>query len=190
MMSLPPVHPALIHLAVAFVLLSFVADVSGRRWRSRRLAAVGAWSLWLGTATAGIGIAAGYSDMGRVALAHPTESLVDLHVVIGWVLGVFLLALSVWRWRIRQQARRVVTRPYFFAALLGAAFTTFQTWYGAELVFSHGAGVAAAGQGIQPAQQAQRRLARIRELFAPDTGVGGVGGGGSTEQGRDGERRD
>lgn len=183
-MSLPPAHPALIHLAVAFVLLSFIADVVGRLAANRRLSRIGSWSLWLGTVTAAIGIAAGYWDMRRASLADATQRLTDLHVVLGWWLGGFLILLSGWRWRIRQQARRVVTKPYLVAAVLAASFTAFQTWYGAELVFSHGAGVAAAGQGIEPAQNAQERLARIHNALAPlESGIGGVGDDNGAERG-------
>jgi uncharacterized membrane protein len=184
-MSLPPIHPALIHVAVAFVLLSFCVDVLGKLSANRRLARIGAWSLWLGTATAALGVAAGYWDMRRASLSDATERLADLHVVIGWCLGGFLIVLSGWRWRIRQQARRVVTKPYLAAVVLGAAFTAFQTWYGAELVYSHGAGVAAAGQGIEPAQDAQERLARIHDVLAPqESGIGGIGNGAGAERGQ------
>jgi uncharacterized membrane protein len=184
-MSLPPVHPALIHVAVAFVLLSFCVDVAGKLSANRRLARIGAWSLWLGTAIATLGIAAGYWDMRRASLAVETERLTNLHVVMGWWLGGLLALLSAWRWRIRQQARRVVTKPYLVAAMLGASFTAFQTWYGAELVYSHGAGVAAAGQGIEPAHDAQERLARIRDVLAPqESGIGGIGNGVGAQRGQ------
>ena len=184
-MSLPPVHPVLIHLSVAFLLLSVVADLVAKLIGKPALARVGFWSLCVATLSAGVGIASGYWDMKRVALSDETGSFVDLHTLIGWVLGAMIVILAIWRWRIRQQARRLVTKPYVLGGLIVLALTAFQTWYGAELVYSHGAGVAAAGQGIEPPDRAQERLARIREALAPlENAVGGVGQKSDSEAGQ------
>jgi uncharacterized membrane protein len=185
-MTLPPVHPALIHLSVAFLLLSFGADVGAKLARRPGLARVGFWTLVLATFSAAIGIAAGYVDTRRLAVSGEAGDLVDLHAWLGWLLASLLGVLGIWRWRIRQQARRVVTKPYVIAAFIALALTAFQTWYGAELVFSHGIGVAAAGQGIEPAEEARTRLTRVREALAPlETAVGGVGQKSDTEQGKE-----
>ena len=184
-MSLPPIHPVLIHLSVAFLLLSVAADLVAKLMRKASLARVGFWSLLLATLSASVGIAAGYWDIKRVVLSDKTGDLVDLHTLIGWMLGVLLVVLTIWRWRIRQQARRLVTKPYALGAVVVLSLTAFQTWYGAELVYSHGAGVAAAGQGIEPAPQARERLVRVQEALAPlESAVGGVGQKSDTERGR------
>jgi uncharacterized membrane protein len=184
-MSLPPIHPALIYLSVAFMLLSFGADLVAKLVGKPSLARVGFWSLFLATIIGGIAIAAGYWDVNRAALSGETVSLIDLHVLAGWALVGLLIVLLIWRWRIRQQARRLVTKPYVIGALAALALTAFETWYGAELVFSHGAGVAAAGQGVEPAAEAQERLARVKNALAPLEGaVGGVAEKSDTERGR------
>jgi uncharacterized membrane protein len=184
-MSLPPVHPALIHCSVAFLLLSVVADHVAKLMRKPALARAGFWSLSIATLSTGAGIGTGYWDVKRIVLSDETGDLVDLHTLIGWMLGALLVVLTIWRWRIRQQARRLVTKPYALGAVLVLSLTTFQTWYGAELVYSHGAGVAAAGQGIEPAAQAQGRLVRVQEALAPlESAVGGVGEKSDTERGR------
>jgi hypothetical protein len=85
----------------------------------------------------------------------------------------------------------VVTAPYTLAAIVVFSLTMFQGWYGGEMVYSHGAGVAAAGQGTEPAAAAQERLARVREIFNPDgaTAVGAPGTNGTTIRGEERERK-
>jgi uncharacterized membrane protein len=144
-MTLPPVHPALVHLPIAFVILSFIADVAAKIIRRESVANIGFWALAAAGVSAVLTIAAGYWDMNRAALSVETHSYVDLHLIIGWVLAACLGVLMIWRWRVRQQARRFVTRPYAVAAMAVLTLTLFQGWYGGEMVFSHGAGVAAAG---------------------------------------------
>lgn len=179
-MSLPPLHPALVHLPIAFVVLSFVADLVGKMTRRESLRLLGYWCMVAALLGGVVTIAAGYFDYNRVALAPETERFVALHLRIGWLLAACLVVLTVWRWRIRQQARRVVTMPYLFASFLVFSLTLFQGWYGGEMVYSAGAGVAAAGQGTESPAQALERLARVREKIAgPDSAMGSPARGGT-----------
>ena len=186
-MNLPPLHPALVHLPIAFVVLSVAADILAKVTRRESLRHVGLWSLLAAVLTGGLTIATGYWDMNRASLEGETENYVDLHRKVGWVLVSALAVLAIWRWRIRQQARRVVTAPYTAVALMVFALTMFQGWFGGELVFSHGAGVAAAGQGTEPAEIAQERLARVRGVLEP--GATAVGAPGTNEAAARGEQR-
>jgi uncharacterized membrane protein len=182
-MTLPPIHPALVHLPIAFVLLSFAADVVALITRRRSLRHVGWWAMVAALGTGALAIAAGYWDLSRVALSPETRDYAELHMKFGWALGLSLSVLTIWRWRIRQQARRTVTKPYALAALLVFALTIFQGWFGGELVYAHGAGVAAAGQGTEHPDKAQQRLARVREWFAPDVAVGAPGTNAAAQRG-------
>lgn len=187
-MNLPPLHPALVHLPIAFVVLSVVADLLAKVTRRRSLRHVGLWSLLAALASAIVTIATGYWDMNRAALSPETLEYVNLHMKVGWALAGGLVVLSIWRWRIRQQARYVVTIPYSFAAVLLFSVTMFQGWYGGEMVYSHGAGVAAAGQGTESAEVAQERLARVRSILEPGaTAVGAPGTNATTTRGKERE---
>jgi uncharacterized membrane protein len=175
-MSLPPIHPALVHLPIAFVLLSVFADFFARITRRQSLRHVGMWSLFAAFLSACVTVAAGYWDLNRVSLTAQTEEYVSFHLKVGWTLLALLAVLSIWRWRIRQQARRVVTKPYLAASWVLFALTMFQGWFGGEMVYTHGAGVAAAGQGTEPVHRAQDRLARILDVFdGSDHAVGAPG---------------
>src|ERR1051326_1645343 len=99
-MNLPPMHPALVHLPIAFVLLSVVADVLAKITKRESFRHVGLWSLLAALVGGVITIAAGYWDMNHAALSGDTHEYVDLHLKIGWALAAGLIVLSIWRWRI------------------------------------------------------------------------------------------
>ena len=160
-LDLPPLHPALVHFPIALVTLSFVFDLFGRMFHKRSLYSSGWWTLCAASITAIISMPLGYYDMNRDMLSPSTHELVDIHLKIGWVLLVVILLLTVWRWFLRRQPDRGPQGGYLTAAFVAMCLTLFQGWYGGEMVFSHGAGVAAAEQGPQMAEDAQRSLQKV-----------------------------
>jgi uncharacterized membrane protein len=183
-MSFLPIHPAVVHLPIALVLLSVAADLSARlvKVESRRAAfrTVGFWSLLAGLAGGALAIAAGYLDLHRAALSPETVPFVKLHMTIGWVLVACLVLLAAWRWLIWHRGQMTISTGYLVGAFLVLGITLFQGWYGGELVYSFGAGVAPAGQGTETAQKARGRLAAVRNLLAPGETFGGAESPGGT----------
>ena len=177
-MSMPPIHPALVHLPISFVLLSVLADLAARlsKEESRRamFRTVGFWSLAAAAIGAVLTVAAGYFDMSRVALDPDTHELVRLHLRIGWVLTISLLLLAAWRWLIWHRGQMTIGRGYLTVGFMVVGLTFFQGWYGSEMVYSHGAGVAAAGQGTESAEDAEGRLIAVRNILQP--GAAAIGG--------------
>lgn len=175
-MSFLPIHPAIVHLPIAFVLLSAAADLCARLVKSevRRGAfrAVGFWSLLAALGGALLAIAAGYLDLDRLALARETSSFVYLHMTIGWVLAGCLTVLFAWRWLIWHRGQMTINTSYLVSVFLVLGITLFQGWYGGEMVYSYGAGVAPTGQGTETARAAQGRLIAVRNVLAPATAVG------------------
>jgi uncharacterized membrane protein len=184
-MNFPPIHPALVHLPIAFVLLSVAADFCARlsKMESKRAAfrAVGFWSLLAGLTGGVLTIAAGYWDMNRAALATETHEFVDLHMTIGWILAACLIVLSAWRWLIWHRGQMTINTSYLVAGIVVLGLTFFQGWYGGEMVYSYGAGVAPAGQGTETVQAAQGRLLAVRNILEPGaTAIGGAESPGGT----------
>ncbi len=185
-MSVPPIHPAIVHLPIAFVLLSVTADFFARLSKAEQHRAafrtLGFWSLVAALTGGLITIAAGYWDMNHAALTRETDSLVDLHMTIGWILAASLAWLTAWRWLIWHRGQMTINTAYLVAGFLVLGLTFFQGWYGGEMVYSYGAGVAAAGQGTESAGAAQRRLATVQSVLEPNAAVGGAESPGGTNQ--------
>jgi uncharacterized membrane protein len=183
-MNFLPLHPALVHLPIAFVLLSVGADLGARLAKSetRRAAfrTVGFWSLLAALVGVALAIAAGYLDLDRAALAPETREFVDLHMTIGWILGGCLVVLSAWRWLIWHRGQMTINTAYLFAAFLVLGITFFQGWYGGEMVYSYGAGVAPTGQGTETVQAARESLIAVRDILEPGSAVGAAESPGGT----------
>ena len=186
-MSLPPIHPALVHLPIAFVLLSVIADLCARlsRLEARRAAfrTVGFGSLVAALIGGTLTIAAGYLDINRAALAPETHEFVDLHMTIGWTIGVALVILTCWRWLIWHRGQMTINNSYLVSGFLVLLLILFQGWYGGEMVYSYGAGVAPAGQGTESVEAARHRLAAIRNVLQSGTAIGGAESPGGTNEG-------
>ncbi|HEU5122851.1 MAG TPA: DUF2231 domain-containing protein [Verrucomicrobiae bacterium] len=183
-MNFPPLHPALVHLPIAFVILSVVADFSARASKSepRRaiLRTLGFWSLVAGLIGGLLTIGAGYIDLNRASLSAETSDLVRLHLIAGWTLGIALAILTAWRWLIWHRGQMTINTAYLAGASLVLALTLFQGWYGSEMVYSYGAGVAPAGQGTETVDDAQSRLIAVRSVLEPGSAIGGAESPGGT----------
>ena len=141
-----PIHPILVHFPVALVTVAVGADVIGRLRPSAETRTLGFWCLVVAVLGAAGAVAAGFIDMYRADLAEATHRFVHLHRNIGLVLLAALALIAVWRWRIwRSTAADRVGWPYLRRATAVFTLVVFQGWFGAELVYGHGADVAAAG---------------------------------------------
>ncbi len=164
-MNLPPLHPAIVHFPIALITLSVIAELIGYFGRNQAARTVAWWALASAAISGPITILAGYSDMWRASLAPEVHELVHTHLKIGWTLGVAILGLAIWRWSIRRKPEQGPGGGYLTAAALVFALTMFQGWYGGEMAYAHGAGVAAAGQGMHPREMARARLTPVAEAL-------------------------
>lgn len=169
--NLPPMHPALVHFPIALVAVSFLCDLLGRISKSDSLRSAGWWCLILGAIATVIAVPLGYFDMNRAMLDEDTHEFVDLHLRIGWVLLIVVTFLTVWRSVYRIKPEREVGGFYLFIALLVTGLTFFQGWFGGEMVYAHGAGVAPTNQGTQTATDAKKPLDTVKEALSNVPGL-------------------
>jgi uncharacterized membrane protein len=156
---MPPIHPILVHFPVSLVTVALGADVIGQLRPSAETRALGFWCLVVAVLGAAAAVAAGFIDMYRADLADATHRFVHLHRNIGLVLLAALALLAVWRWRIWRSTAADRGWPYLLSAMAVFTLVLFQGWFGGELVYGHGAGVSAAGQGVESPEEGQMGLA-------------------------------
>lgn len=157
---MPPIHPSLVHFPLALIVFSFVADLIGYFRGSAALRAAGFWSLIGGAIGGVLAVAAGYIDMYRLSLGE-THEYVDFHMYVGWVLLIAVILLAVWRTIIYKKPEQPLSPIYLGAASLVLLLTVFQGWYGGEMVYSQGAGVAAADKGTEKPSSGKQRLEAV-----------------------------
>lgn len=157
---MPTIHPAIVHFPIALTVTSVASDTAGVIFQAGGLSDVGRWTIALAVAGGALAIPAGYRDMRRDALRPGTHDLVHLHKHIGWTIATTLVVLGIWRW-----AGGMPGVVYLVVGWLGVALVLLQAWLGGEIVYAHGAGVAAASQGLKPPEQAQRPSNRFYRLI-------------------------
>jgi len=157
-----PLHPAFVHFPIALVVLSFIADALGRMFNKASLRATGFCSLIAALAFGCITAASGYYDMLRTrGVLGDTFRYVDFHMDVGWILLGSIAVLALWRWLVYARRDRTPGIIYLIAAVLVMGLVLFQGWYGGEMVYSQGAGVAATGKGTEPASNGKQRLDKV-----------------------------
>ena len=157
-----PLHPAFVHFPIALVVFSFLADVLGRLFNKASLRAAAFWSLIGALVFGAITATTGYYDMTRTrGVLGDTFRYVDFHMDIGFILVGAVVVLTVWRWLVYARRDRSPGLVYLIAALLVMGLVLFQGWYGGEMVYSQGAGVAATGKGTEPAANGKQRLDKV-----------------------------
>lgn len=158
---MPPLHPAFVHFPIALVVFSFIADLLGRIFSKPSLRWAGLWSLIAALIFGAITATTGYWDMLRLrGVLGPSIRYVDFHEDAGFILVGAVIALTVWR-IIYSRRDRSPGFLYLIAALLVTGLILFQGWYGGEMVYSQGAGVAAAGKGTEPPADGKQRLDKV-----------------------------
>jgi uncharacterized membrane protein len=165
---MPPVHPDFTHFPIALLTVAFAAAIWAAITRNRAVAGFSWASLVLGFIGLLFTAGTGFLDMKRANLRHTTDELVDLHWKFGIVLTALALVLVIWQ----GVRRRRESPPASAAFLVYYAFVflvlCFQGWYGGELAYAHGAGVAATGQGMTTPDRAAHRIepaaAALRKL--------------------------
>jgi uncharacterized membrane protein len=172
-MNLPPLHAAAVHLPLALIPLSVLAEWVGSIRNSEPARVVAHWSLMIGWVGTGAAVALGYVDLYR-ALDHPeTVSLlpfVHLHLKIGWIIWFGVTVLAWWRLRLaRQRAQR--DRAYLSLATVVLALVAMQGWYGGELVYTGGLGVVPARRGLSDPVKAQQTLKDTHEVLSRVPGL-------------------
>jgi len=170
---MPPLHPDFVHFPIALITVAFAADVLGFLLQKPAWRSFGWGCLVLGFLGTLAAAASGWSDMRRASLHHETHELVDLHWRVGVALAGLLTVLLVWRYRLRRAD--TMRRPWFYLLYFAAVFALlmFQGWFGGELAYAHGAGVAATGQGIASPEHAAHRLER-EQVVSPEELVGAL----------------
>lgn len=171
----PPLHPMLVHFPIALITVSFICDFLSKVFMSASLRSAGWWCLVAGGVTAAGAIPLGYFDMNRASLSWNSHQFVAFHLLVGWMLLGCIAALILWRASFRAKPELSIGGGYLLVAMLVAGLVLFQGWYGGEMVYSHGTGVAAAGQGTRSAAQAAKPLLRIRQALQAVPGFRSTG---------------
>lgn len=138
-MGLQELHPALVHMPLAFAPLSIVSDIAGAATDDPSLTAVGRATIGLAAGTAAIAAVTGLIAQEEVIAEGRASDHLATHRNLNLVGGMALFGMALWR-------RNNDPGPGYIALGAGLLGTMFYTAYlGGKMVYDHGVGVKAAG---------------------------------------------
>lgn len=133
-----PIHPIVVHFVIAMVFFSFFCDVVGYFTRNHRLFEVSFWNMFVASVCIFLAVIFGQFEAG---LANPYEAakpVLNLHTITGWSLSAIVVAITAWRFVIRNRDPLKVPPAYLGAATFLICLVTFQTFLGSRLVWVYG----------------------------------------------------
>jgi uncharacterized membrane protein len=144
-----PLHPAIVHFAVALTLVALLLELLALHPKLRQLQAGGLALFVLAAASAVLAVVTGHAAHDEAVVPRAARRLLETHEEIGelamwWLLGVAALRvlLAVRRWY-------TAWRPWVFLLLaaVGGCLVGYNGWLGGKVVFDHGVGTAPVQRG-------------------------------------------
>ena len=139
-MSLHLLHPGLVHLTVALLMVGAVAEAAGLLGGRQGMARFGGTAVLFGAASLVPTIASGYLAANTVRLSDAAHQALERHEKVGLTLAAFFLAMVLWKAARRGKIPPGEHRAYAVLLLLGAALVAWSAILGGDLVYGHGVG--------------------------------------------------
>lgn len=154
---LQEVHPSVVHMPIAFLPLSIVADIAGKVTGNRTLLSVGKWGMALTVGSAVLAGITGLIAQEEVRAEGRARDLLVTHRNIN--LGAATAATVM---MIRRFRRKSPSLGYLAAGLGAIGAVVYSAYLGGKMVYDHGVGVRAA-DGIQPGHAPELKLDEVRD---------------------------
>lgn len=165
---IPNYHPIFVHFTVALIVVAFGSLLLGHLFKSKQrlhneLLIVSRWCLWICALATIFTVAAGFHAYYTVAHDAVSHKVMTTHR--DWGVASFILIWITVIWSSILHIKRQPPR-WLFTTLLTVATTVviITGWYGAELVFRHGAGVISLPQVEVAGHQQQINRPKPREI--------------------------
>ncbi|MBA3923005.1 MAG: DUF2231 domain-containing protein [Nostocaceae cyanobacterium] len=133
-----PLHPIVVHFVIAMVLFSFFCDVIGYFTRNHRLYEVSFWNLLVAAISIFVAVMFGQFEAGLTTVYSAAKPTLNLHTITGWSLSAILVAITAWRFVIRNRNPIKVPAIYLGVATFLVCLVTFQVVLGTQLVWVYG----------------------------------------------------
>lgn len=133
-----PIHPAIVHLPIACLVLATVADIGGW-YLGEQVAWMASILMFVGIATAFFAMLAGFIELSKVSPDSPAMRTANQHVTLmitAWSFYLVSLYLRIKNDAFSQPGWMDVT-----LSCLGFLFLFTGGWLGGKLVYEHGIGV-------------------------------------------------
>ena len=132
-----PIHPIIVHFVIAMVIFSFFCDVVGYFTRNQRLFEVSFWNLFVAAVAIFFAVIFGQFEAGLAEPYTAAQPTLNWHTLTGWSLSAILVAITAWRFVIRNRNQQIPT-AYLGVATFLVILVGFQMYLGTRLIWVYG----------------------------------------------------
>lgn len=133
-----PIHPVIVHFVIAMVLFAFFCDVVGYLTRKHHLFEVSFWNMFVASVCIFLAVIFGQLEAGLADPYEAAKPVLTEHTITGWSLSAIVVAITAWRFVIRNRDPLKVPPAYLGAATFLLCLVCFQVYLGSKLVWVYG----------------------------------------------------
>lgn len=133
-----PIHPIIVHFVIAMILFSFVCDLLGYFTHNLRLLEVSFWNMFVAACAIFLAVIFGQLEAGLANNYPAAQPTLNFHTVMGWSLAAIVVAITAWRFVIRQRHQRKVSPIYLGATTFLICLVLLQVYLGSKLFWVYG----------------------------------------------------
>jgi len=168
------IHPMLVHFPIALVIVMFVLDLLGVLFKRDRLKQSAFILMWFALAGAAAAVISGL--IAEDISWHPIAvgEMLETHELMGFLTLGSMALLVVVRLAFRKKIESGLSWLPVIIGGLAIVFIAYGGYLGGEMVFTHGAGVAAAEKAAQNNATLEGKLKAMersdkQDIQKPDT---------------------
>ncbi len=133
-----PLHPIVVHFAIAMVLFSFCCDLIGYFTRNSRLLEVSWWNLFVASLAVFVAVLLGQFE-AAIAPTYPAVlPVLTSHTFTGWLLAAAIVVVTAIRFVMRRRQPIAIPAAYLGLSTLLSCLVLFQVYLGSQLVWVYG----------------------------------------------------
>jgi uncharacterized membrane protein len=120
------------------VFFAFFCDVVGYVTRKHHLFEVSSWNMLVASVAIFVAIIFGQFEAGLAQPYEAAQSVLTYHTLTGWSLGAIVVAVTAWRFVIRDRNPLKVPPAYLGLATFLISLVLLQVYLGTRLVWEYG----------------------------------------------------
>lgn len=133
-----PIHPIIVHFVIAMVLFSFFCDLMGYFIHNLRLLEVSFWNMFVASGAILLAVMFGQFEAGLANNYTASQPTLNFHTVMGWSLAVLVVAVTAWRFVIRNRNPLRIPPAYLGVGTFLICLVLLQVYLGSKLFWVYG----------------------------------------------------
>jgi uncharacterized membrane protein len=136
-----PIHPFIVHFAVALYSISIFFDLFAFRTRKKQFSQCGFLILLLSGIAVLLAVVSGLVEENRITISSTAQSDFAIHETLAFVTASLIMVQVFWRIGLKNKLLGKIRRIYLSLSLVGLISLFAGAYYGGRLVYIHGTGV-------------------------------------------------